>query len=1032
MSMNLNQRQQEAVDHKEGPLLIIAGAGTGKTAVITQRILNIINKGWANTNEILALTFTDKAADEMLGRVDESLPLSYGDIWISTFHSFCDRILRQEGHYIGLDTNYSMMTSAESYIFFRKHLFDFPLKKFRPYGNPTKFIDDILKHFSRLQDEDVSPDDYIKYAQNLPQSTDAEKEEYIDANELANTYKQYTQLKVENSKIDFGDLIIFTISLFRQKPNVLKRYRDRFKYILVDEFQDTNYTQSVLVNILAGLDPKDAKKNIGKVNSNITVVGDDDQAIYKFRGAAISNILQFKEYYPQAKEVVLTENYRSRQEILDASYALIKHNDPYRLEVTEKIEKKLIAKGTFDADDDIVNLVSAQSEDAESEWIAKEILDLTGHAKNEPEQRAQKFNETGQASFVELIPDKKYKFSEIAILVRANAHIDSIIQNLRYFGIPYKLGGSRGLYARCEIKTLIAFLRILIDYSDEISMFSLLTMKEWGLTPREFLEVNRLAREGKITVWEVFEDFCGIKIGEVEDNTISVNSSNLVEKILSEESSAGITKLVKLLNKSVKMVKDGKSTGEILYNFVQESSYLEDLLKEDSADSQFKISNISKFFDLLKEYEKNNPDSNIYEYVDFLNYSIEVGDSPLVDQMDMSEYDAVNVLTVHSSKGLEFPVVFLANLVSDRFPSQSRKDTIPIPEGLIKESLSGLSEKEEHLQEERRLFYVGATRAKEKLYLTAANFYGGGKRKKKVSVFLHELLDRDVTEEFNTPIAIKDTSNNLDAFSNHNSEDVIPDGIITMHSRKLSYSKVHTFEQCPRRYFYTYVLKIPTKPTSALSFGITVHNALKDFYLLHQKSQEGLGLTEVPNEEDLITLFEKYWVSVGYQSRKHEAARRESGLEMMHKYYSRIYSPEQKPYRLEEGFTAHVLDCAFVGKIDRMDLVEMIDSVPVVDIIDYKTGSVKKDKDIKSDLQLPLYTIFAEQSLGVKVRKAKYVFVEHGEEVEVDISEKKKEKAREKLLKLVTEIKKGNFKPQPGHMCQFCEYNTVCVDSVLS
>jgi DNA helicase II / ATP-dependent DNA helicase PcrA len=1030
MNMNLNERQKSAVEHKKGALLIIAGAGTGKTAVLTQRILHIINKGWAKPNEILALTFTDKAADEMLGRVDESLPLSYGDIWISTFHSFCDRILRQEGYHIGLDTNYSMMSSAESYIFFRKYLFDFSLKKFRPYGNPTKFINDILKHFSRLQDEDVSPEDYLEYASSLPKDDDEKREEYEDIKELATVYKEYTDIKIEKSKIDFGDLIILTIKLFREKPNVLKRYRDTFKYILVDEFQDTNHTQNVLVNILAGLGPKDLKKDAGKKNPNLTVVGDDDQAIYKFRGAAISNILEFKEYYPKAKEVVLTENYRSRQEILDASYALIKHNNPFRLEVTEKIEKRLVARASFELDDDTVNLVTAQNEDAESEWVSKEILDLVGHSENKEQDRAQKFDVQGQSSFVELVPDKSYKFSDIAILVRANSHIESIVQNLRYFGIPYKLGGSRGLYTRNEIKTLIAFLRVLVDYTDEISMYSLLSMKEWGISAREFLELNVLAREKKISVFELLEEFCGEKIGE--STTMSIQSTNLVEKLLSESSIEGLNKLLNILNKSVKMLVDSKSIGELLYDFVQESSYLENVLHEESEDAHFKVSNISKFFDVVKEYEKNNPESNIYEYVDFLNYSIEVGDSPLVDQMDMSEYDAVNVLTVHSSKGLEFPVVFLVNLVSDRFPSQGRKDTIPIPDGLIKENLTGLDSKQEHLQEERRLFYVGATRAKEKLYLTAANFYGGAKRKKKVSIFLHELLDRDITEEFDKPMVVKEKESvSLGGFENNKkSEEVSSNGILTKHTERFSYSKVNTYEMCPMKYYYTYVLHIPTKPSSALSFGSAIHNSLRDFYMLQKHFQEGLGLTSKPSEKDLLNFFEKNWVSVGFQSKKHELQRKESGIKMMKEYYKGIYSEDEKPYGLESSFTSHIAESTFVGKIDRMDYVETIDGIPVVDIIDYKTGSVKKE--LKNDLQLPLYTLFAEECLGVKVRKARYIFVEHGQQIEVNITEKRREKARVKLESLIRLIKSGVFLPSPGHTCQFCDYNTVCEDSVLS
>ncbi len=727
MNVHLNDKQKQAVEHKKGALLIIAGAGTGKTAVITQRISHIVKSKWAKPDEILALTFTDKAANEMLERVDESLPLGFGDVWISTFHSFCDRILRQEGHHIGLDTNYTMMSSAEQYIFLRKHLFDFSLKKFRPYGNPTKFIDDLLKHFSRLQDEDVSPEEYLGYANSLSKKNDIAKEEFEDTLELATVYDEYTKLKIQNSKIDFGDLILLVIQLFREKPNVLERYAKKFKYILVDEFQDTNYTQSVLINILSGLDPKKDLDKIGNVNPNLTVVGDDDQAIYKFRGAAISNILQFKQYYPKAKEVVLTENYRSRQKILDSAYTLITHNNPFRLEVTEKIDKKLIAKNSFSTDDNVVNLITAQNEDAESEWIAKEILRLTGYEQEDIPQKAQKFNEKGQSIFVELQPERKYKLSDIAILVRANSHSESVIQNLRYFGIPYKIGGSRGLYFRDEIKILISFLRVLTDYKDEVSMYHLLSMAEWKLSPREFLEINRVAREDRVAVLEELEGVFGIKLGESTD----FNISNLGEKIFSTEAREGIKNFLNILDKCIRMLKENSSVGEVLYFFVQESGYLKNLVEEKENLSEFKINNLSRYFNTIKEYEKNSPDSNIYEYVDYLNYCIEVGDSPLVDQMDLGEYDAVNILTVHGAKGLEFPVVFLINLVSDRFPSQNRKDTIPIPDALIKEALTGLDEREEHLQEERRLFYVGATRAKEKLYLTASNFYGNAKRKKK-------------------------------------------------------------------------------------------------------------------------------------------------------------------------------------------------------------------------------------------------------------------------------------------------------------
>jgi len=1030
MNINLNERQKLAVNHKKGALLIIAGAGTGKTAVITQRILHIINYKWAKPNEILALTFTDKAAEEMLSRVDENLPLSYGDIWISTFHSFCDRILRQEGQYIGLDTNYSMMSSAQSYIFFRKHLFNFSLNRFRPHGNPTKFIDDILKHFSRLQDEDVSPSDYLTFAKKLPKRKKEQKEEYADILELAIVYDEYTKLKIENSKIDFGDLIILTIKLFREKPNVLKKYKERFKYILVDEFQDTNHTQNVLVNILSGLDPKTDLKRVGKVNPNLTVVGDDDQAIYKFRGAAISNILQFKQLYPKAKEVVLTENYRSRQEILDASYSLISNNNPYRLEVSEKIEKRLISKAAFDEDDDVVSLVVAQDEDSEAEWIAKEILELTGYGQGNVSERAQKFDKEGQSSFVELIPDRKYKFSEIAILVRANAHADTVIKNLRYFGIPYKVGGSRGLYSRDEIKFLISFLKTLVDYKDEISVYKLLTLPIWNISAREFVEINRLARGERVSVLEQIENLLGIKLGEVNSEDIDINQSNLLNKILSEGARNGLYILLKILNESFRKIKEGKNTGEILYDFVKESGYIENLLDEDSQQTQFKVTNISKFFNYLQEYEKNNADSNIYEYVDYLNYSIEIGESPLVDQMDMFDYNAVNILTVHSAKGLEFPCVFLINLVSDRFPSQTRRDTLPIPDGLIQESLSGLEEKEEHLQEERRLFYVGATRAKEKLFLTAANFYGGAKKKKRGSLFLYELLDRDISEEFNNPKIQK--SDKVGSMYEVKKENLLPKDINIPVGKKVSYSQINIYQDCPKKYEYAYVLQLPSRPSASFSFGTTVHSTLRDFYNMIRIAKEGLGLSELPTEKDLVALFNKNWVSFGYENKKHEEERREDGEKIMRDFFKKVYKKKQVPYLLEESFTVNLKDTSFVGKIDRMDLIETTNGIASVEIIDYKTGKEKSKTDVKKDLQLPLYAISAEKSFGVKVVAAKYLFVEHGSEIEVDISEKRRQKASENIYEVIKSIKRKDFEATPDMFkCKHCDYRHICKDAIL-
>ncbi len=1029
---NLNEKQKEAVEFNGGDLLIIAGAGTGKTQVITKRILHIMNEGWAKPSEILALTFMDKAAQEMQDRIDVEIDYGYDEPFISTFHSFCDTILKEDGYNIGIDGNYALMSRAQEYIFLRKYVHDLPLKTLRPRGNPRDFLNGFLDHVSRLQDEDISPEEYIQYVSKLPRSTEEEEQEYLKFKELAESYKKYSDLKIENSKMNFGDLITQTLKLFRERENILEKYRKRFKYILVDEFQDTNYNQNMLINTLV-IGNENGKESM--VRPFLTVVGDDDQSIYKFRGAAISNIFQFKETYPDAKKIVLTENYRSRQEILDSAYTLIKYNDPYRLEVTEGIDKKLIAKSAFEKDENPVKLIFTKEEVDEAEEVANEIMRLTGYGDliKETSKNGEIFDISGQSSLLRLdtTVDGKYKFSDIAVLVRANSHADAFTQMFRYKGIPYKLGGTRGLYFRSEIKALISFIRVLVDYTNDAAMYKLLSLPMWKLNPREFLEINRLAMEKRQSVFEQLEQLWNIHLGETDKiDTKSIEDGNIILKKLSPDAVAGIGTLLDFLNSGIIKIKEDKGFFNILYDFVMKSGFIQDIMKDgESAESQFSVQNISKYLDLVKQYEKDNPESNIYEYAEFLDYSIESGDSPLVDSSDMDDLNAVNIMTVHGAKGLEFPVVFMVNLVAQRFPAQGRKDSIPIPDDLIKEVFDkNLSESELNLQEERRLFYVGATRAKERLYLTASNFYGDAKRRKKPSVFLREISNRKVDEDFNA-VGARPGDNGLSRISSipeESYEAVIAKDKSINFAKTFSYSQYNTYTQCPRKYEYAYVFRIPQKEYAATAFGTTIHNTLRDFYRIVIGLQQGLeGIFSVPTIDDLLRLYEKNWVSSGYESRKQEEIRKEEGRDMLKRYYNEIYSSDEKPFKLEEGLNIHMGNTIFTGKIDRIDLVG--NGTKDVLIIDYKTGSEKKDSDIKKDLQLPLYAFLVEQKLGLRVVGAKYIFVEVCKPVNVDISEKKREEAKEKILEGVDLIRKGEFDPIANIWnCRHCDYNSIC------
>src|SRR4029077_20221720 len=431
----LNLPQAAAVTHETGPLLIIAGAGTGKTTVITRRIAYLIATRRARPSEILALTFTDKAAAEMEERVDTLVPYGYADVQISTFHAFGDRLIKENALELGLTPDFRVLTRAEQVIFLRDHLFEFPLRHYRPLGDPTRHLQAILTQFSRLKDEDVGPDEYLALAERaLAAAGDDEARLHAEQHvELARTYAQYQTLMARLGQIDFGDQIVEALRLFRTRPHVLRRYQERYRYILVDEFQDTNYAQFELVKLLAAR------------HRNVTVVGDDDQAIFRFRGASMSNILDFGRTYPDAKKVVLLENRRSPQAVLDAAYELIQHNNPDRLEVAQDIDKKLVSRGPDGGRREGMppRHLAFDTVSSESDRIAEMIVEEHGAGRPYP---------------------------DMAILVRANNDADIFLRALNLRGVPWTFSGNAGLYGRPEIRLLIAFLRTVAHPDDSVSL----------------------------------------------------------------------------------------------------------------------------------------------------------------------------------------------------------------------------------------------------------------------------------------------------------------------------------------------------------------------------------------------------------------------------------------------------------------------------------------------------------------------------------------------------------------------------------
>lgn len=1010
-TLKLNPAQKKAVQHKSGPLLIIAGAGTGKTKVITERIIWLVGQKIAKPSEILALTFTHKAAQEMEERVDIGMPYGYEEIWISTFHSFCDRVLRQDGLYNGLDPNYILMTQAQEYVYFRGKLHNLSLRRFKPLGNPTKFVEAILKHFSRLSDEDISPADYAKFVKTAAKSKKIDAEDIADYKELATVYEEYSEMKKNDSRVSFGDLVWLTLKLFRERPEVFRRYQDQFKYILVDEFQDTNYAQNELVKLLAG------KKG------NVTVVGDDDQAIYKFRGAAISNILEFKEAYPKYSKVVLTTNYRSTQEILDLSYKLIRQNDPYRLEVTEKIDKRLknpSSDAVTKSDTKAVATPSAQKELPMSEFQKCSGGQCVArmHSRTESEEADRIADEV-----VRLVEEENYSLRDIAVLVRANDHSESVIQSFRHRGIRFAFPGPKGLYNRPEIKDLIAYLSLINDYGDDISAYRVLTTKSSPLSTREFIEIQRLAKTKRMKVFNILESFVGKKIGETSGE-IDEGVSKLKDTILSTKSQEWLATLMDVVEKGFKQIKEGRSVGEVLYAYVVDSGYLDAHLKAKTEDDEWRVKNISKFFNLLKRFEKETEEPTVRQFMDYLEYSKEIGEDPQAENDDFDERDAVKIMTVHGAKGLEFPVVFMPCLVEQRFPTRRRSDTIPIPEDLIKEKLP---EGDEHVQEERRLFYVGMTRAKKKLYLTSADFYGEGKRKKKQSVLLKDLDLIMESAEGKLAETAEEIAGQMKKSVAETDIPEVPEGLgqsfLQNLSRNLSYSQVESFNRCPYRFYFNHFLTIPSPDAASRSFGMTIHNTMKEFYDRVMRFRQGFKeIRKMPGLNDLLEIYEKKWQPEGYENMRQERERFKSGEKALTGYFKKFFDGNENPIWLEGKFRAKLGDIILKGTVDRLD-----QNKDGYEIIDYKTGTTIKDlKKGDDSLQLALYSIAVKESKGIDVSKASLIYVETQDKLTVEVTDTLKERARESVLKTFEQIKSLKFPAKPSGLCRFCDYRGIC------
>lgn len=605
---SLNPQQQKAVEAINGPLLILAGAGSGKTKVLTHRIANLLNKGVSPWN-ILAITFTNKAAKEMKNRVSALVGDSTEDIWISTFHSMCVRILRKDIHNINYTNSFTILDGTDQLSLVKNIMKDLNIdpKKIEPKA--------ILASISNAKNELKTPELYGKTVGDYFQT------------KVLDVYERYQARLKSNNALDFDDLIMLTVQLFQKNPDVLSFYQKKFIYIHIDEYQDTNRAQYLLVKMLADK------------HQNLCVVGDTDQSIYRWRGADIGNILNFEEDFPNAQVIKLEQNYRSTKNILHAANEVIKRN----------IQRKDKVLWTENNEGEKITLFQAQQEHDEAYFIARIVQEGIEKGSN---------------------------YNDFAVLYRTNAQSRVIEEVFIKSNIPYQIVGGTKFYDRREIKDILAYLKLIANPDDDLSLQRIINVPKRGIGATTVDKLAEYANNNGISMFKAIKEVDFVGLSARATNSIS-EFGDLIEKLRKLDEYLSITELTEKI--------------------IEQTQYIEELKKEKSIEAESRIENIGEFLSVTREFEKNNEEASLTEFL------FDVALISDIDQMNEEEKgNNVTLMTLHSAKGLEFPVVFLTGLEEGIFPSSR-----------------SLMEEEE-MEEERRLAYVGITRAEKELYLTYA------------------------------------------------------------------------------------------------------------------------------------------------------------------------------------------------------------------------------------------------------------------------------------------------------------------------
>lgn len=1007
---NLNEEQKQAVDQIDGPVMVIAGPGTGKTQILATRIANILLKTDTNPSSILALTFTESGASAMKKRLISLIGETAYSVNIQTFHSFCSEVIATHPEFFALALEAQPLTDLDRYQFFEELIGSSNFQFIKPVNAPLLYLKAAISNIQNLKREGVTPEKLVQILEKETLFLESEKEllgtkaatlkktEYVKREktlnknlELLQLYISYQQKLIENKRFDFEDMISLTVEAFKNQELLLLEYQERLQYFLIDEYQDTNSAQNQVIEQLTSYWGQDA---------NVFVVGDPNQSIYRFQGASLENTFSFLTLYPQATVITLQQNYRSTQLILDSAKTLIEHQ-PEQNTLPIKIAQQLVSQSD---DGTEIQLYEAPSSTLEHVYIAQKILELVKAGT---------------------------KLEEIAVIYRNNYESNAIADVLSRFGISYDIEGGSDVLKHPTITQLLMLLEVMNDIrstKEDVNVFTLLNYSWLQLHSLVILKSVRFANEKKIPLYSFL--------------TNPLLTQEFIQQ-LSDSEKIGAHKIIEFTQKLAYWSGlDAQVIFPVLFETViNETGFLAHILSRPDSIEQLNV--INTLFTEIKRLALNDHQLNLEKFLVIIHTMLEHGLHLPETDLNVRE-NAIRLTTAHKSKGQEWSVVFITGLVDKRWGNSVVRELIPLPEGILQFSSGG---KDDRNEDERRLLYVALTRAKKQLYLSYPQSVqsSGSSRETTPSLFFQELpadsiqTDEKFSASQDIPKLLAKLLQPTQQQPEHSEDEkVFINGVLEKF--KLSTTALNTYLECPYEFKLKVLLKVPRVKPIYMSFGTAIHNAM-EFLFGYLKDHDN----QIPDIQLVLDVFE---VALKKEPMTHAdfVIRLAQGQTLLSKYYENYHDEFVRPLFVEKsfgsGFSKPMLgDIPLSGKMDKIEVLDPVNKT--VKVVDYKTGRVQTRNEIEGKTknstgnykrQLVFYKLLADldRSFKMTVEQAEFDFVQPkdtGEFVKhaFNISNLEVEELKDLIKEVMTKIRNQEFpRTHDRSICKECIFNYHC------